>query len=86
MQKTSNTSLKDAIVDIAKSLETVFKKYTKNTRTKAWEKITGKDGEKEVKKILQDPTRQINTFQKLATQKEGLVGFSAWMENREKQK
>ena len=66
--KTNNTNLKDAIVDIAKSLETVFKKYSRQTRTKAWEKITSKDGEKEVKKILNDPNRPINTFQKLATQ------------------
>lgn len=74
------SNLRDAIVDIAKSLESVFKKYTRNTREKAWNKITSKDGEKEVKKILQDPTRQINTFQKLATQNES---FKAWLENQE---
>ena len=85
MQKTPNSNLKDAIVDMAKSLGTVFKKYTKNTRTKAWEKITSKEGEKEIKKILQDPTRQINTFQKLATQNEGATSFSVWLENRKKQ-
>ena len=44
--KKNDTNVKDAIVDIAKSLETVFKKYSKNTREKAWKKITSKDGEK----------------------------------------
>jgi hypothetical protein len=83
MPATPNSNIKDAITDIAKSLEAVFRKYTRNTRTKAWEKITSKDGEKEMKKILQDPTRQVNTFAKLATQKEGLIGFSAWMEQRQ---
>lgn len=78
--KTNNSNLKNAIVDIAKSLEGVFKKYTRQTREKAWDKITSKDGEKEVKKILQDPTRQINTFQKLATQNES---FKTWLENQE---
>ena len=74
------SNLKDAIVDIAKSLESVFKKYTKQTREKAWEKITSKKGEKEVEKILRDPYRQINTFQKLATQNES---FKNWLENQE---
>jgi hypothetical protein len=83
MEKKSNTSVKDAIVEIAKSLENVFKKYTKNTRTKAWEKITSKDGEKEIKKILNDPSRQTNTFQKLATQKNESCKFSKWLELRE---
>lgn len=84
MEKNSN--IKDAVVDIAKSLENVFKKYTKNTREKAWKKITSKDGEKEVKKIIVDPTRPINTFQKLATQKDECFmpkKFSDWLELRE---
>ena len=83
--KKNDTNVKDAIVDIAKSLETVFKKYSKNTREKAWKKITSKDGEKEVKKIIVDPSRPINTFQKLATQKEcvGHKKFSDWLELRE---
>lgn len=63
----NKTNLKNAIVDLAKSLESVFKKYSRQTRTKAWNKITSKEGEKEIKKILNDPDRPINTFQKLAT-------------------
>jgi len=74
----SDTNIKNAIVDIAKSLETVFKKYSKNTREKAWDKIKSKDGEKEIKKILVDPSRPINTFQKLATQKN--ESFKNWLE------
>lgn len=81
MDKKTNT--KDAIVDIAKSLETVFKKYTKSTRERAWEKITSKDGEKEIKKILNDPNRPINTFQKLANQKDESRKFSNWLSLRE---
>jgi len=78
MEKNS-TNIKDAVVDIAKSLEGVFKKYTKNTREKAWKKITSKDGEKEIKKIIVDPNRTINTFQKLATQKDESYKFSNWI-------
>ena len=70
IQESTGTNLKDAIVDIAKSLESVFKKHSRQTRIKAWEKITSKDGEMEVKKILNDPKRPINTFQKLASKEE----------------
>lgn len=78
-EKTNNTNLKDAVVDIAKALESVFKKYSKSTREKAWARITSKDGEKEIKKIIVDPNRQVNTFQKLATKNES---FSAWLDKR----
>lgn len=78
MSKTNQTNLKNAIVDLAKSLELVFRKYTKSTRTKAWEKITSKKGEEEVRKILVDPRRQVNTFNKLAND-----SFSEWVKRRE---
>lgn len=76
-KKKNQTNLKDAIVDLARSLETVFRKYSRGTREKAWERLTSRKGEAEVKKILLDPKRQINTFQKLATE-----SFSEWMERR----
>lgn len=77
MPKSNQTNLKNAIVDLAKSLEGVFKKYSRSTREKAWERVTSKRGEAEVKKILLDPKRQINTFQKLATE-----SFSEWVKRR----
>lgn len=80
--KSNDTNLRKAIVDIAKELESVFKKYSRQTRAKAWEKITSKDGEKEVRKILNDPSRPINTFQKLATQNEAVMGFGDWIKFR----
>lgn len=82
-EKGTQTNLKNAIVDLAKGLETVFKKYSRSTREKAWDRITGKEGEKEIKKILIDPHRQVNTFQKLANKNES---FSTWMERRERNK
>lgn len=80
-EKSNQTNLKNAIVEIAKSLESVFKKYSRQTRAKAWEKITSKEGEKEVKKILNDPSRQTNTFQKLATQNESKEGVKVWLDD-----
>lgn len=66
------TNLKDAIMDLARGIESAFRKYSRNTREKAWSKIVGKDGEREIKKIMVDPTRQLSTFAKLVTQKESV--------------
>jgi hypothetical protein len=76
-------NVKDAVVDIVKSLETVFKKYSRHTRTKAWDKLTGKQGDREMRKILNDPSRPVNTFQKLVEEK-GFMGFSKWMESKKR--
>lgn len=76
------SSIKDAIMDLARSMESVFRKYTKNTREKAWDRITSKDGEREVRKILVDPVRQLSSFAKLATQKESaLRGLRLWIDD-----
>jgi hypothetical protein len=66
----NKSSLKDAIMDIARSLETAFKKYTRQTRTKAWGKITSREGEKDMERILKDPSLTVSPFGKLANQKD----------------
>lgn len=66
-----DTNIQKAVLDIAGSLEKSFRKFSKSTREKAWNRITSAEGEREVKKIIQDPNRQLNTFQKLA--------FKEWM-------
>lgn len=59
---------------MASNLSKTFKKFTKNTRTRAWDVITGKDGDKEVKKLLIDPNRSLNMFSKLS--------FKEWLETK----
>lgn len=61
-----------AVVDIARSLSNVFKKYTISRRRKAWDDITSREGKKEIEKLLRNPNRPLNTFQKLA--------FKEWLE------
>lgn len=78
------TNLKDAIMDLARGIESVFRKYSRSTREKAWDKITSKDGEREIKKIMVDPTRQLSTFAKLVTQRESADSSSAlrmWLDD-----
>ena len=76
------TNLKDAIMDLARGIEAVFRKYSRNTREKAWSRITGKDGEKEIKKIMVDPTRQVSIFAKLANQTESAgAAVRMWLDD-----
>lgn len=71
------TALKTAIVDIARSLKTVFNRYSKTTRERAWDRITSKKGEKEVGKLLVNPNRDLNTFPQLVT------SFREWLKLQE---
>jgi hypothetical protein len=68
----ADTNVQQAILDIASNLTKSFKKYSKSTREKAWKRITSPDGEKQIKKILVNPERQLNTFPQLA--------FKEWMQ------
>lgn len=56
---------RDAVVDMASSLAGVFKKYSRQTREKAWKHLSGPAGHLEIEKLLLDPKRPLNTFQKL---------------------
>lgn len=66
----NKNNLKDAIMELARQIDGVFRKYNKNTRKKAWQRMTSPQGEKEISRILEDPKRQISPFMKLAVQKE----------------
>jgi hypothetical protein len=63
--KKVDSGIKSAIVDIADNLSKVFKKYTRHTREKAWKVLLDTEAEKEMKKLLQDPSRSLNMFSKL---------------------
>jgi len=73
-----DTNVRDAIAAMAKALESVFKKYSRPTRTKAWKKLTSEAGLKEMEKLLQDPNRPVNNLQKLPLREI----FKEWMENK----
>jgi hypothetical protein len=64
--KSVDNNRQKAIIDMASGLAKIFKRYTRNTREKAWEDLNKPDGQKEMKKILQDPDRSLNGFPKLA--------------------
>lgn len=62
-----------AIMDMAHALSNSFKKYSLNTRQKAWKSLSSAKGDKEVAKLIRNPNRPINTFRQLA--------FREWLEN-----
>ena len=67
-----DSNLKQAIMDITGNLEKSFRKITRSTRQKAWDRLTSPEGEKEIKKIIQDPNRQLSIFAKLT--------FKEWLQ------
>jgi len=71
------SSQKEAIQDMMEKLAGVFKKYTRESRRKAWDKLTNAKGKKEVNKILTNPYRPLNQFRKLA------LSFKEWMQEEE---
>lgn len=72
-----NTNIKKAIVDMASGLAGVFRKYARPTREKAWKDLTGTAGQREMQKLLQDPHRSINMFQRLS--------FREWFDGEDKE-
>jgi len=65
-KKGVDTNRQKAIIDMASSLARVFRKYSRSNREKAWGELMKPDGQREMKKILQDPDRSLNGFPKLA--------------------
>jgi hypothetical protein len=59
MSNQESNNQKKAIDDIAKALETAFKKYTLSTRRNAWSKVKSQEGNKAVNKIILDPSREV---------------------------
>lgn len=63
--RTDNTNLPSAIVDMAKSLSGVFKKYSRQTRGKAWKRLSSARGDKEMEKLAKNPKIPLSNFKKL---------------------
>lgn len=63
-QKGNNTQ--KAIVDIAKALSGVFKKYQRQTSSRAVKKLCSSNGKKALEQLAQNPNRPLNQFPKLA--------------------
>lgn len=66
LESKNDTNKVNAIVDIAKGLQKVFKDYSLETRRYAWRKITSKKGEELVKDLVKTPSRSLSPFRALA--------------------
>lgn len=82
-KKGVDTNRQKAIVDMASSLAKVFKKYSRSNREKAWSDLTDEKGQREMKKILQDPDRSLNGFPKLAFRENSFAQYKANKEMQE---
>lgn len=63
----SDSNRIDAVMDLAKAIQTVFKKYTLQTRKSAWKKLHTKKADELFEKLLVNPSRSLNTFRNIAT-------------------
>jgi hypothetical protein len=57
----------NAVMDLAKAIQTVFKKYTLQTRKSAWKKIHTAKAEDLFEKLLTTPNRSLSQFKNIAT-------------------
>ena len=54
-----------AVMDMAKALSQVFKRYTRSTRSRGWKQLTSPKGMRELDQIVRTPTRSLNKFRTL---------------------
>ena len=71
----SDSTPKAALLDMAAELKKVFHRHSKSARTRAWEKLTHGDGEKQMKYLLVHPDHSLNTFHR--------ISFKEWLDWRE---
>jgi hypothetical protein len=76
MAKSPDSNVKNAVLDMVKELAKVFKHYTRNTREAAWRHLVSANGKREMDKVLANPDRSPNTFQKL-------ISFKEWRDQHE---
>lgn len=69
-KKDDDTNKIHAVMDLAEKIQSVFKKYTLNTRKKAWRKINSKEAQDLFEKLLVNPSRSLSPFKSIATGKD----------------
>jgi hypothetical protein len=61
--------------DIARSLQTIFVRYSTTARRRGWRAITSDAGRREVDKLINNPTRSLSAFRTLT--------FKEWLAQEE---
>ena len=63
--ESKDTNKLTCLMDIAKELQKVFKKYAKPTREDAWKKLTSEKGDKMVQGLIKTPDKSLSPFRTL---------------------
>lgn len=53
---------RQARMDMAVAMRDIFKKYTRGARAAAWNSMCSKDGQDEMDKLLNNPSRPLSRF------------------------
>lgn len=65
-----SSDARNALEDIFKSLQGIFKHYNRSARKNAWQATISTQGKNEVDKLINSPTRQLVGIRKLLSFKE----------------
>jgi len=66
----SSSDPRKALKDMTKDLASIFKRYDRRARHKAWDSLTSSEGKRFVGKLLNSPTRPIVGVERLLRFKE----------------
>lgn len=62
----SDTNKVDAVMDLAKGIQSVFKKYSLQTRKYAWKKIHSAKADNLFQELLVNPNKSLSPFKTLS--------------------
>lgn len=61
---TSNSDARKTLKELVDNIKRIFQKHSRSARSEAWSALTTQEGEKEIKKLIQDPNRVVNSTSK----------------------
>jgi hypothetical protein len=72
----SNSDAREALTDMVLSLRSIFKKYDRGARKKAWKSLQIGQGKHEINQLLDSPSKPLVGIQKWLT-------FREWIETQD---
>jgi hypothetical protein len=67
---TSNSDARKAVVEILRCLKRIFGQYSRTARERAWKSVLSKPTEREIRSLLNNPSKPLISPERFATFKE----------------
>ena len=72
----SNSDPRDAVSDMVRGLQSVFKKYSRSARRRGWNALTSTKGKRQISKLIDSPSRPVVGITRL-------LRFKEWLEDEQ---